>query len=411
MVRTVAFWLSLILIFVIPWENVVGVEGVGTASRVAGLAVAAFWALMVVVTGKFRKPRRFHLVVYLFVLWNVVSAFWSLNLEATMDRVQTYLQLLALVFVLWDLLTTPAALKAGMQAYVLGAYVAIGSTVANFRAGEQESVLRYSATGFNANDLGLILALGMPVAWYLAVSESNGRMILVRKAVNYAYVPAAVLAIMLSGSRGSLVAALPAFLFVIGSLTRLKLYVRVLAFVALAGSLFALQFLVPQSSFQRLATTGTSIAEADLGGRVGIWREGAAVFLEHPLLGVGSGAFRTAVGIDKVAHNVFLSILVEVGPIGFALFIAILAIAVHQALQQPKWEARLWLAVLLVWTLGASVHTWEQRKQTWLFLSLVVAGAGLVARRDQAVPQVTRHIGTQQIAPKREEPVYLEPIE
>ena len=34
--RTVAYWLSLILIFVIPWENAILFEGVGTASRAVG---------------------------------------------------------------------------------------------------------------------------------------------------------------------------------------------------------------------------------------------------------------------------------------------------------------------------------------------------------------------------------------
>ncbi len=49
--RTVAYWLSLILIFVIPWENVIVIEGLGTVSRVTGLLVAAFCVATVVITG------------------------------------------------------------------------------------------------------------------------------------------------------------------------------------------------------------------------------------------------------------------------------------------------------------------------------------------------------------------------
>jgi O-antigen ligase len=230
-----------------------------------------------------------------------------------------------------------------------------------------------------------MLALGLPVAWHLAVSEDNGKKTRVLKLVNFVYTPAATLAILLTASRTALLAALPAFLFVVGSLTRLNLFLRALILGALMAGFFALQPLVPQSSLQRIATTGTSIAAGDMGGRVYIWREGIVVFSEHPLLGTGSGAFRTAVEAGKVAHNSFLSILVDVGIVGFILFVIILAVTVYQAIRQPKWNSRLWLAVLLVWAIGASTLTWERKKPTWLFLSLVIVSAGLSTQRDETI--------------------------
>jgi len=378
--RTLAFWLSLVLIFVIAWENMVLFAGLGTVSRATGLLVAAFWVVTVVVTGRFRKPHPFHVMVYLFVLWNVVSVFWSVNVDETVTSIKTYFQLAVMVFVLWDLYTSPAALKAGLQAYVLGAYVSVVSTVANYLAGSETTHLRYAASGFNANDIGLILALGIPVAWHLAVSEGNSEKAHGLRVVNYAYVPAALLAILLTASRGALIAALPALLFVVGSLTRLDPFQRALILVALVAALFALQPLVPQSSLQRLATTGISIAEGDVGDRAQIWREGIAVFLEHPLLGTGSGTFKAAVS-GIAAHNSFLPVLVEVGIIGFILFVIILATIIYQAMRQPKWDSRLWLAILLVWTIGASALTWERRKPTWLFLSLAIISAGISVQK------------------------------
>ena len=382
--RTVTFWFSLILIFMIPWENSVTIAGLGTLTRLAGLAVAAFWGVTVVVTGRFRKPHPFHVAVYLFVLWNVVSALWSLGVEETVARLQTYFQLAALVWILWDLYTTPAALKAGLQAYVLGAYVTVGSTVANYFAGIEISAYsggRYAGAGLNANDLALILALGLPVAWHLAVSAGNSKKSDVLRLANYVYIPAALFAILLTGTRAALFAIVPTLLFILGTLTRLKFSSRVLIFAVLIGALFALQPLVPQTSFDRLATTGTSIGASDLGGRANIWREGIAVFSEYPLLGIGSGAFRTVVESGTVAHNTFLSVLVEVGIVGFALFGIILAIAVCQAVHQPTGHSRLWLTVLLVWAAGVSSLTWEHTKPTWLFLGLVVVGANLSVQR------------------------------
>jgi O-antigen ligase len=324
-------------------------------------------------------------VLYLFVLWNIISAFWSADLDMTLDRLLTYFQLAGLIWLLWDLYTTPAALKAGLQAYVLGAYVSVGSTVYNYLVGSELHYRRYAASGFNPDDIGTILALGIPLAWYLAVAGGNDSMVAHGlRVVNYAYVPAATFAVLLTATRGALIATSAAFLFVLGSLTRLKPFARVLIFTALVGALFAVHELVPQTSFQRLATLGTSISTADLHGRVDIWRAGLAVFSANPLLGIGSGAYFTAVGVGKVAHNTFISVLVEVGMIGWILFAIILVMTVYQVMHQPKLEARLWLTVLLVWALTASFMTWEQRKQTWLFLSLAIVSANLSVQRDES---------------------------
>jgi O-antigen ligase len=378
--RTVAFWLSLILIFMIPWENGVTIAGLGTLVRVTGLFVAAFWVVTVLVTGKFRRPHPFHLAVYLFVLWNIVSAFWSLGGEETVQRIKTYFQLFGMAWLLWDLYTTSATLRAGAQAYILGAYVSIGSTLFNYFAGKEAYAFsggRYTGSKLNAGDLALILALSLPVAWHLAVSAGDSKRSYVLKLVNYAYIPASLFAILLTASRIALFAIVPALLFIIGTFTRLKLSSRILAFAALIGALLVLQPHIPQSSIDRLATAGTSIAAGDLGGRMALWRAGITTFCQHPLLGVGSGAFRTVIELGGVTHNTFLSVLAELGIIGFVLFVVILAIVVYQAVHQPKRYSRLWLAVLSVWAIGVSAQTWEFKKPTWLFLSLVVISANL----------------------------------
>ena len=92
---------------------------------------------------------------------------------------------------------------------------------------------RYTATGFNVNDVGLTVALGIPVAWHLAVSEGGSKMIRRLRLANYIYIPVAVLAIFLTASRGSLIAAIPAILFVVASLPRLRLFQRVVILAAL----------------------------------------------------------------------------------------------------------------------------------------------------------------------------------
>ena len=113
-----------------------------------------------------------------------------------------------------------------------------------------------------------------------------------------------------------------------------------------------------------------------------------ASFVEHPLLGVGSNMYRSINSLaktaeGKVSHNSYLSVLVELGLIGFVIFAIILAIAFIQAWRQPKWQSWFWLTVLSVWSLGAFTLTWEARKSTWLFLSFIVVSAAITNRQEE----------------------------
>jgi O-antigen ligase len=314
-------------------------------------------------------------IVFLFFLWYTVSFFWSIDPESTLGAIETFIQMAGFMLILWDLYTTPEAVRAGLQAYVLGAYVSIASAVANYLAASQFAYGRYSATGFQPNSLGFVLALGIPLAWHLAASGENGKKHQVLRFVNYAFIPAAIFAISLTATRFAMLAILPAFLFGISTFVRLKPFPRVLIFVILAGALFALPSLIPRYSIERLATTTDELGAGDLSGRVTIWQQGLDVFAEHPLLGVGGFAFPMAVESGRSAHNSFLVVLVELGIMGFVLFGIVLAMAVYNAIHQQKWDARFWLTILLVWALGGSAMSWAHAKPTWLFLSLLVAAA------------------------------------
>lgn len=390
--RKIAFVLSLAFIFVVPWEGVIEFPGLGTAAKIIGLATGASWVAAVVITNRFRKPHPFHVMVCLFVLWNALSLFWSADLSRTLPQVRTWVQLLGMVLILWDLYDTRAAVLAGLQAFVLGEYVAIASAVANYLAGNAfyTQYQRFSPAAQSGPDgFGFIVVLGIPVAWYLASSMSATRMNSLLKLVNYAYIPAAFVGLALSGTRTAMVASLVGLAFGLSSLTRVRLATRIPIFLFLAAAiLFLLPHVQSLRSFQRLGTTYSEVREGDLNNRTNNWREGLATVPDHPIVGVGSNMYRTVNSREKLAHNSFLSVLVELGVVGFTLFGIILAIAVIKAFGQPKWDARFWLTVLAVWAIGASTLTYEHRKATWLFLSLIVASAALTRQREAIVPLV-----------------------
>ncbi len=379
--RKLAYYLTLALIFSSSWENVVFLEGIGRISRLIGIVTAAVWLLAVLTTGELRRPRAFHVAVALFVTWSMASIAWTADVHATHERLKTFVQLLLLVVILWDVLRTSAQVEMAMQAYVLGGFVSIASVMANYLHSVTVMHQRFAAHGFNPNDFGLIVALGLPMAWYLALLGKHARRSRLLTALNLIYLPAALTGILLAASRGSLIATTPLLVLIAASFQRISLRPRALTWALVALFVATPLLLTPRESLQRLATLDDSIAAGDMNGRVDIWREGLQLVATRPWCGVGAGAFRhAATDARTVAHNVFVSVLAEVGLVGLLLFLVVLLLVAREAAGQPRWQAWLWATVLLIWLLGALVHTWEQRKQTWLVFSLVTVSAAAASR-------------------------------
>jgi len=380
--RKITFWLSLVLIFIIPWEDSVSIKAIGSLSRLIGLIVAGFWFITIIIEGRFRKPHLFHALVLIFILWNMASYMWSMDLDRTIQRISTYGQIFILMIIIWEFYLKPSDLIAGLQAYVLGSFVLIGSLISNYLNGIKidQWEVRYSATGVNAVDLSLLLLLGIPLAWklFLLVDTKKNRIL---KILNISYIPLAIFSIFLTGSRTSLFAIVPSIIYILWP-KRLAIGRSILILILLVISLLVIQALLPSEVSGRLATASSSIGSADIGGRVYLWNQAINIFLNNPLIGSGSGALSTIIGTE--AHQSFLSILAETGLIGFLLFTSIIAIVINLTTMLPDGYSGLWFAVFFVWTIGALSLSWEFRKPTWLFLNFVIIQGSFIHEKIQS---------------------------
>lgn len=385
--RKLTFWASLLFVFVVPWENVIMFEGGDTFGRLVGIIAAGIWLLAILVTGQLRVPLPFHVAVFAFMIWNVTSLLWSADPSRTFDRAQTYLQLAILIFMLWDIYSDPKMVPAALQAYVLGAFITAGSTLYNYLNASEYYYNRYAASGFNPNDAGLILALGIPLAWHLATEAGEQPAGLLRRTINFLYLPAALFAIFLTGSRGTLVAASASFFFILATLLQLRPKLQLLLLGISLSAAVAVATMIPPTSVERILNKGVT-----LNGREDVWSQSLALILERPLLGVGSGATKRVIEAQQSAHNFVLSIGGETGLIGLALFAFVLFLVFLHAWRNHQRYRYLWLTMLFIWILGASVHNWEHRKQTWLLFSLVVISSSVAATN------VTSLTGPSQVA-------------
>ena len=390
--RRLAFGLSLLLIFVIPLENSIVLPGFGTIARSIGLLATGAWVIELFRSGRLRRLNLFHVSVLLFVGWNLLSFFWSIDPERSYDRIVTYMQLFVMVLLIWDLYPNLSALRRGLQAFVFGCLGAVLSVFGALAAGNAEGINeRYSASGFDQNFIGTILAIGISLAWFLTQDDGGprGRYGPLVRIVNVLYIPAAVAAVLLTGSRTASLALIPGAIYIARTLLRNRSWRAVLAIAAVGAALLFLLPALPDAPLERVLGTGDAISQGDFGGRISRWRDGWALFKERPLLGVGSGAFGAASSQgDGVAHNVFLGILDEIGIVGFALFSAVLINVTRSAIRQPVSRSWLWLAILASWLIAAASLSIELKKLTWLLFTVVTVGAHIEDERPLIAPEI-----------------------
>jgi O-antigen ligase len=380
--RKITYLFSLILVFVIPWEDSITISTLGSLARLIGLGVAGLWFWTILSEGHFRKFHLFHAFVLAFFVLNIISYLWSLNTAHTIERIKTYSQIFLLILILWELYQKPADLRAGLQAYIFGAFVAIASTISNYISGATAVAYetRYSATGINAVDLALLLSLGLPLAWHLFITADKKKNLILRL-INLSYLPLAIFATFLTGSRTGLFAIIPAIIFVFWP-KRANFGRLVQSFIVLVILLLVLWSLIPVGTISRLDTVVASISSADFGSRGFLWREAFTLFLAHPILGNGSGSVTVTIGSE--AHNIFISILAETGLIGIILFLSIIAIVFNEIIKLPKGYSGLWLAVIFIMLIGTSLLSWEFRKVTWVLLSFAIIQGSFIPEQAQS---------------------------
>jgi O-antigen ligase len=376
-IERAAWWLLCLFVFSIPWEKSLWLAGIGTVSRLLG-GVALTAGIVAAIRRKWVRPPNLALVLAAaFVLWVGATYFWSLAPVATAARAWTFLQLLAMVWLIWDLCLEPGRPVQLMEAYVGGAVLVSAATLIRYAQNHQTYYRRYAAAGFDPNDLALTVALSIPLSLYLALVVPGAKPWIYRAAVL-----AAIAAILLAASRTALIAAFVAFSFSIFTWRRSD-GAQKIASAALLGLLALGTFgLAPSASRERLASLPSELTQGTLHNRTRIWKTGLKVLKRHPVVGVGAGAYPEAVrpwlgrpalaGHEYVAHNTFLSVLVECGLIGFGLFAAMLGVlALFVWMMRPA-ERGLWPVMLAVWAIGVSTLTWEHRKPGWLIFALIM---------------------------------------
>ena len=387
----IAFGSLWLLVFAMPWEDAITISGFGTSVRLIGMVTVGLGVLAIIERGKVRKPALGHVVMAMFVLLAVLSFLWSLYPEGTLIEAFSYVQLFTMVWLIWELAPGVQEQMHLMRAYVFGTFVSGIDTLYLFLSHQESVYQRYAGAKLDANDLGLIMALSIPMSYYLLI-QNHGRMVWVYRV----HLILAGTTILLTASRGATLATVVALTIVPLTQARLGGRQRVALLLTVILLLGGILFFVPETSWERLATVPTEFEQGTFTGRTIIWKAGWEIFRAHPFVGIGANAFRVIVSRELAepirmgeadpappAHNTFLSVLVEQGVLGFAVFCGMLGAFAVSLRGMPPFPQRLWIVSLAVWVVGVSSLTWEMRKPTWFFFGLLMAQCG-------SIPQMQR---------------------
>lgn len=372
-------------IFAVPWENTLVIPGLGTISRLLGMVALGCAVFSAVVNAKVRRLRLVHVSAMIFVILAGAGVFRSADSKWALVRFGTYLQLLLVVWMIWELANVSRRQLGLMLAYVLGAYVASLATILAYHRGG--SGRRFAAAGFDPNDLGTVLALALPMAWYLGMTYRQPLL----RWICRGFLPLGLVALGLTSSRGALVVGMVGLLIVPLTMTRLspaRMVGAMLLLIVCGG--VAVRY-IPEKSLERLSSTTTEVEEGTLNGRLRIWKAGLTAFAQKPLTGYGTASFKGTVnlmlGNGRVAHNTYLSVLVEQGLLGFTPWLMMFFAVFLQAVRLRGLERRFALVLLATLMTAMLPLTWDDKKAVWFVVGVLAAFCDTLAPRRAGRPR------------------------
>jgi O-antigen ligase len=198
---------------------------------------------------------------------------------------------------------------------------------------------RYQGAFPNPNYAAIAAALSIALGTWYSMVES-------RRAIKLLIVVTLVMSagtLWLSGSRGALAAAVLGSLVTLGLSAYRRAVVVVMGVLIVAVGVILLArpgILIGNGGFFDRSFQGSDFTS----GRLGIWGRMFSLWAGHPVFGIG---YRTIEELpasnDLGAHNIYLSVLVELGIIGFVVLVALLARILSVGLRSRMPENRMLL--------------------------------------------------------------------
>lgn len=389
LLKSLALWCMVILVFSLPTDGVVTIAGMSIV-KITGLLSFGFVAVLVLAGSPLQGNAPFYLMILFYIAWVVLSYLWTampVDYETTQavssqQALKANIYALMMVVLMFQLIHSEHDLTWLAAAFVAGAGVLALLLLRNY----DPDVTRNQIALFDSNEVAVKLAMAIPLAAYVLEQWKVG---LIRWGC-LVYVPIAALAIMTTGSRTG------AVIMVIAMLAFLPMFLRssgwfklVSIIVVLSIGVFVINAL-PKATIDRMLSVGSEISEGTLNERSVIWGHAYKEWKESPVAGQGIGSFRRIVNrynTSYTAHNSYIAIAVEQGVVGVALYIGVILVALFFALQMGWIWGSMLVALLFVVILGQMSLTLQDRMHIWFAYAFPVLLYQLKNTQSQLVRQ------------------------
>ncbi len=317
-----------------------------SVTKVIGLLLALGWLRNIAIHPQRRRllDREPLLVAVMLALagWTLLSALWAEQSSSWFDASQSWLLDLALFAIVFAAVRERRHVTWLFVAFIAGALVAAAYGLV---AAPPPAVGDRLSGALGPNGLGNTMTVAIVLAASLGARHDWTR---AKRALAFAAAGICMIILFLTVSREAMVglgAALILTPLVVNRQQRAKAVGLVVAGIAVAAVYLAL---FAPSALSRFTTTDPTGS-----GRTDIWTVGWRMVQAHPIQGVGAGNFPVAsvhfllepgtitfsryiVDQPKVAHNIYLEALAELGIVGLLGFLAIVAICVGCAARAAR---------------------------------------------------------------------------
>lgn len=366
-----------------------------------GLVAAALTAGAVLVEGKLRtlhgvfSTREVRCLLLILAVGTLTAPLgvWP---GGSVAFILDYLKVLVYFAMLLCVVQSEADLRRLVWAFVVSDLLLIGTTyllwTGTLEAGGiqgrkalEDSLERLSVTeSYSANELAVVFVCALPFTLVL-----GGHSGLLRALFGLSVIAVNGIGLVLTGSRTGFAA-----LAVVGGLTlvRARRVAPAAALLAVVVGAVIMWQVAPAAYWARMAAMVSPTTEYERGysGRLEVWERGLNLVLARPLYGVGIGAFGTADSVinhqkkERAAHNSYLEIWAELGPVGLVAFLVLLWTAFTRARRVARCYPLSWVgrcAGAVEVTLVGVVVAGFFLSITYSYLLCFVVGASLLCDR------------------------------
>jgi O-antigen ligase len=375
-----------VFVALIPIEEVVILDGVGTLSRLAGLLFAVTYAV----------PRLGRITLsampvaaWAYLGWAILSLGWAIKPATAWNELPTLIQLFVVALLVADFVVhRPEVVRPILWVYSLSAAVTAILGIASYLALGSATARAAALQGQNPAQFAAILLPALVFAFY-EIMYGERRLL----AAGIALVTA--IGVVISGTRAAWVGVgVVVLLFILPRFSARRRILAVgalLALGAVAYQLPGIPNLVAERTDNAISTGGA--------GRTDIWTVALKIYSSAPATGVGFANFPVAYTADVIRaagvtsrsgqvvgrgpHNLVVGTLVELGPIGLLLLALFLGPLILRRGWGPN-AAVIQAALASLLATALFLDILSNRKQVWLVIG-IAAGLAYLARRNQNI--------------------------